>query len=134
MGLVAYDIATLIAEAELSWSAVGTDVFIGNLPDTPDDCCKVSPTTGRPPTLTTEMEIPGIQVIIRDTVFADAYKGANNLYKYMHQKCLPEITGTTRNIYFIEVTGAPIYLGQDQKQRHLFSINALIYTETAYEV
>lgn len=131
MGTPAEDIAQYLVDGEI-FSAVGTDIYIGQMPDTPDTSAKVTPTTGRPPVLVGEAEIPGLQITVRNSVFQTGYDKINDVMKQLHRTTVPEITGTTRNYYFMEALGSPSYIGMDEKQRHLFTLNILVYTDMAW--
>ena len=113
------DIAEHIEDA--GHGTVATDMFVGFMPDSPDNCVVVTQTGGTPPEVTVDLEYPGVQVRVRNTSQATGKALMNTIYKLLHQ-----VTNTTieaRLYHSILATQSPSYLGKDQKNRALFVCN-----------
>lgn len=105
----------------LGRATVGTDLFIGFLPDTPDDCIVVRATQGLPPNVIVDLEQPGFQIMLRNTDHDTGWAAADTIRTDLHQ-----LTHTTVNgiVYKrIDAVGSVTYIGRDEKERTLWSIN-----------
>ena len=102
-----------------SFGTVGTDIFIGDYTDTPDDQISVVSYTGTGPEVVTRIEYPGLQINVRSADFSTGEETMNEIYAAFHQ-----LTHTTLNSTFyprFDATGSPIYLGRDAVRRHMFT-------------
>jgi len=114
------DIATYLSTSTSTWT-LGTNIFAGNMPYTPDTCCSVTQTQGLPPSKTTDMEFPGFQVKVRAAAYATAFTRINDILDALHR--LTNTTVGSNLCYWIEAQGSPSYLGRDQANRALFTCN-----------
>ena len=114
------DIATYLSTSTSTWT-LGTNIFAGNMPYTPNTCCSVTQTQGLPPQKTTDMEFPGFQVKVRAAAYTTAQSLINDIFDALHR--LTNTTMSGRVYYWIEAQGGPSYLGRDQANRALFSCN-----------
>lgn len=105
----------------LGRATVGTDMFIGFLPDTPDDCIVVRATQGLPPNVIVDLEQPGFQVTVRNTDHDTGWAALDTIKNDLHQ-----LTHTTLNglLYKrIDAVGSVAYLGRDEKERTSWTVN-----------
>lgn len=105
----------------LGRGTVGTDMFIGFMPDTPDDCIVVRATSGLPPNVIVDLEQPGFQITVRNTDHDAGWLAADTIKTDLHQ-----LTHTTLNgrLYKrIDANGSVTYISRDEKERTLWSVN-----------
>lgn len=122
---VAHDIAEYLEDQTIG--TVGTDIFVGIMPNTPDDCIVIWPYAGQPPDIIWDGEYPSINVKVRNTA---QDTGWTKIYSIM--KALHKLTNTTieSTLYHrIEAMGSPAYLERDQNNRYIFNINFSIIKE-----
>ncbi|ABB15430.1 minor capsid protein [Carboxydothermus hydrogenoformans] len=93
------------------------DMFVGIMPDTPDDCVALFETGGFKPELVTAalVEYPTFQVMVRGSEYQSARQRINEIYKTLH--------GNTSIFYLIAAQQSPAYLGTDKNGRYEFSVN-----------
>ena len=113
-------------------TAVGTDIFIGEFQDDPDDQIVLTPTQGMPPDSTTALEIPGLQIRVRNSSFSDGFDKVNDIYNELHKTVDTTISGT--RYQWIEAQGSPSYLGlagpdSEGNPRYMFVCNFLLYKD-----
>ena len=102
--------------------AFGTNVFIGTMPDTPDLCVGLYDTGGYPPDeAQSGTYYPTLQIRVRGGAYRAAYLVAQSIRNSLHQ-ITNETYNSTRYIY-IFASGDVLYIGKDDKDRPLFSIN-----------
>ena len=105
-----------------SVGTVGTDIFVGFMPDTPDTCIGVYEYAGMPPDVVAEeYELAGIQVKVRADAQEDAYDLAYDCLKALHMVKTTTIEGVY--YYLIEALGSPNQIGRDKNARAQFTIN-----------
>ncbi len=63
---------------------VGTDIFLGLMPDQPDNCIALFEYAGSPPDLHWNGEYPGLQVRVRNTSYAAARSKIGDIVKKLH--------------------------------------------------
>jgi hypothetical protein len=105
----------------LGRATVGTDMFIGFMPDNPDDCIVVRATQGLPPNVIVNLEQPGFQVMVRNVDHDAGRLAVDTIKTDLHQ-----LTHTTLNglLYKrIDATGSYTFIGRDEKERTLWSVN-----------
>ena len=116
------DLAEHIEDA--GHATVGTDMFVGFMPDSPDNCIVLTLTGGMAPEITVDLEYPGVQVRLRNASHGTGKALINTIYSLLHQ-----ITNTTiegRMYHSVLATQGPSYLGKDQKDRAVFVCNFAI--------
>lgn len=114
----------LILEADSSLALeFGTDLFIGEMPETPDECASLMDTGGLEPT-TGPLYYPMAQALVRAGV--GQYSNASNL-AYGVLDALNRYSGQpdSSGYYYTGIwpVGEPVFLGTDEKNRPMFSIN-----------
>ena len=63
---------------------VGTDIFLGLMPDQPDNCIALFEYAGSPPDLHWNGEYPGLQVRVRNKSYAAARTKIGDIVKELH--------------------------------------------------
>ena len=63
---------------------VGTDIFLGLMPDQPDNCVSLFEYAGSPPDLHWAGEYPGLQVRVRGTSYEAARSKIGDIVKKLH--------------------------------------------------
>jgi hypothetical protein len=103
-------------------------IYIGRLPDGPDDCVALFEYAGRPPYTLIAVDTPGLQVKIRgaagDNDYQDARARAQTILNTLHD-IKNVLINSTRYIH-VQAQGTPGPLGRDQAERPIFNINFLV--------
>jgi len=103
----------------------GTDLFIGSMPDVPDECiCIYDSGGGRPfPDASRVDEFPRVMIEVRGKInqYEESYALCRSITTALHGKHNVTIGGT-RYISVFQVS-EPINLGQDDRGRYKWSIN-----------
>ncbi len=107
----------------------GADLFIGQLPPSPDDCIALFEYAGEPPDLHWPGEYPGLQVICRGNKY-NACRGKIELVKNTLHGVTEEIINGTRYL-LIQARQSPESMGKDENGRQLFVINLRIIKEVS---
>ena len=110
---------------DLGHGTVGTDIFVGWMPDSPDNCIVVTATGGQPPEMCVELESPGFQVRVRNTSSSAGWTAANNILDDLHD--LTNTTIESRMYHYIKAQQSVNRLGKDGQDRSLFSINFIAF-------
>lgn len=125
-------IGTILQAAAVG--TVGTDIFKGTMPETPDACIAIYEYGSQSPERImggvgnmVSCEIPAFQVCVRgdnEHQTAGAYLAARNLIDDAFQ-ALDGYSGTSESsvIYSILAVGAPEFLKRDENQRPYFICN-----------
>lgn len=100
---------------------VGTDLFKGLLPDTPDACVALFETPGGPPGLTDSIDLRSFQVRTRAAGYSDARQKCEDIFALLHG--LHEQTLSGARYVLVAAKQAPFSLGRDDRQRHEFAAN-----------
>jgi len=108
---------------------VGTDIFYGFMPDTPDNCIALFEYAGSPPDLHWDGEYPGLQVRVRNKSYAAGREKIEQAKNTLHG--LTEQTlGTTRYL-LIKAKQSPESLGRDANNRTEWVVNFTIIKEVS---
>jgi len=122
----AEDIKTLLDNSSSCGLTFGTDLFIGLMPDGPDLCASVTDAPGLPPSPTLYYS-EFVHILVRGGVggYSEAASLAEDIGAVLH-----EYTGTPAGSDFyyagVWLTGSPAFIGVDDKNRPMFSINLRI--------
>jgi len=103
---------------------IGTNIFTSQMPSDPSKAICVYQTSGRKPDPVETTEYPGIQIIVRDTVAADAEALADQIFQLLAGAI--NLTINTRAYHWIEAQGSPINIGQDDLLRVAFTISFVV--------
>ena len=122
------DIAEYLEDQSVG--TVGTNIFVGQMPDAPDECIAVMIYGGTAPDEVTEdMESPGLQVLIRCAKddFADGLTLAYSVFNALHG--VTDTTIESTYYYRISANQSPAQMGVDGNDRPLFVINFTVLKE-----
>ncbi len=106
---------------------VGTNIFVGRLPETPDTCIALYDYGGSPPDLCWEGDYPSLQVRVRDDDYLTGWTTANTIKTTLHN--LTYQTIETHLYYHIRARHDPEYMGRDANDNVEFVINFEIIKE-----
>lgn len=110
---------------------VGTDIFIGHMPDSPANCIAVIQSGGEPPELVgqinDQIERPRLVVRVRNTSYASGAAKANSVLKALHTA--GEVSLNGHRYLFIRAVGSVNQLGRDHELRSLFSVEFVVIKE-----
>ena len=106
---------------------LGTDLFLGLMPDQPDNCIALFEYAGSPPDLHWNGEYPGLQVRVRDKSYPAGKAKIKQIVRVLHG--LHEtVLGGTRYL-LVKARGSPEVLMRDENNRIEFFINFEIIKE-----
>ena len=125
------DIGTYLNAASISTQdlTLGTNLFLGRLPETPDTCVGIIQTAGVAPTDTfgtsfPPLETQGLQTLVRATTYATAEALAVDVMKSLASVDNQTLTST---LYLkIEAQQSPFALERDNQERLVMSCNFLV--------
>jgi len=127
------DIAAVIDSNSVTFT-LGTNLFIGRLPDDPDLCCAIYQYGGEEPLKTMggdampPIEEPRIQVIIRATGYATAQSTITTIWGYLEAILNENLTGD--RYLRVSAVQSPFPLERDSQDRILFAQNFRVQKET----
>lgn len=124
--MIMTDVAAKIVSLGLG-TAVGTDVFKGQMPDTPDVCIGVHAYGGAAPDDVLGVEYPKFQLEVRSTSPEAAYAKAYGLMKGFY--ALTNTTLGSTSYYRITADQDPVPNGKDAKGRWTYTVNFTVYKE-----
>jgi len=108
--------------------AVGTDIFLGLMPDQPDNCIALFEYAGSPPDLHWPGEYPGLQVRVRDKSYAAARSKIREVMAALHGLHEQTLSGT--RYLLIKARGSPEILKRDASNRIELVLNFEIIKES----
>tara|TARA_R100000479_G_C6320102_1_gene177366 strand:+ start:92 stop:496 length:405 start_codon:yes stop_codon:yes gene_type:complete len=125
------DVGTYLAAASISTQdlTLGTNLFLGRLPDSPDTCVGLVQTAGVAPTDTFGTSFPpvetqGLQVLSRAGAYVTAEALGVDIFKSLTAVDNQTLTST---LYLkIEATQSPFALERDTQERVVIACNYLI--------
>lgn len=104
------------------------NIFMGVLPQSPDQVIAVTPTGGNPSSMKCQYDSPSVQVVVRGT--ADprtGYSKALDVYGVMHGfGSKPFVSGGHWVVMCEGVQSDPASLGPDENNRFRYSLNFII--------
>ena len=106
---------------------VGTDIFLGLMPDQPDNCVALYEYAGSPPDLHWNGEYPGLQVRVRSTSYSGGRAKIGEIVDLLHGLHEQELSGT--RYLLIKARGSPEVLKRDGSNRIEFLVNFEIIKE-----
>lgn len=113
--------------ATKSIGTVGTDIFLGLMPDQPDNCVALYEYAGSPPDLHWNGEYPGLQVRVRNKSYAAARTKIGEVMEKLHG--LHEQTLSDTRYLLIKARGSPEVLKRDNNNRVELFVNFEIIKE-----
>ena len=106
---------------------VGTDIFLGLMPDQPDNCIALFEYAGSPLDLHWNGEYPGLQVRVRDKSYAAARTKIGEVMEKLHGLHEQTLSGT--RYLLIKARGSPEILKRDNNNRVELFVNFEIIKE-----
>ena len=106
---------------------LGTNLFLGRMPDSPDTCVAIYETGGNAPTdvfggnTAPPIENAGLMCHTRASSYSDCQSLAVDIMKTLTKVINETLTGTT--YYKIEANQSPFGLERDEEERMIFSCN-----------
>lgn len=113
--------------ATKSIGTVGTDIFLGLMPDQPDNCIALFEYAGSPPDLHWNGEYPGLQVRVRNKIYAAARTKIGEAMTALHGLHEQTLSGT--RYLLIKARGSPEVLKRDANNRVELFVNFEIIKE-----
>ena len=114
--------------ATKSIGTVGTDIFLGLMPDEPDNCIALFEYAGSPPDLHWNGEYPGLQVRVRNKSYAAARSKIGEVIEKLHGLHEQTLSGT--RYLLIRARGSPEVLKRDASNRVELFVNFEIIKES----
>lgn len=111
-----------------SIGTVGTDIFLGLIPDQPDNCIALFEYAGSPPDLHWNGEYPGLQVRVRNKSYAAARSKIGEAMQKLHGLHEQTLSGT--RYLLIKARGSPEILKRDTNNRVELVLNLEIIKES----
>ena len=105
----------------------GTDMFLGLMPDQPDNCIALFEYAGSPPDLHWNGEYPGLQVRVRNKSYAAARTKIGEVMAKLHGLYEQTLSGT--RYLLIKARGSPEVLKRDNNNRVELFVNFEIIKE-----
>jgi hypothetical protein len=113
--------------ATKSIGTVGADIFLGLMPDQPDNCIALFEYAGSPPDLHWNGEYPGLQVRVRNKSYAAARTKIGEVMAELHG-LHEQVLNDTRYL-LIKARGSPEVLKRDNNNRVELFVNFEIIKE-----
>lgn len=123
MAILLNDIALYLAANAVG--TIGTNLFWGSLPDSPDSCVSLIQSTG-----SGSVHAPSVIRIVSTLVRGKDYTAtgalANQIYSLFHNKLnmLTGVVGTTHAVGFSRMEQLPMHIGKDPQSRHVWSLTS----------
>lgn len=102
---------------------LGTDLFQGHLPSSPDNCVAVFETGGSQPNKDLPLNHPSFQVIVRNKSYATGRDKLESVRTALHRKFNTSLVSGQTFAYYILATSEGGHIGRDESGRDEFSIN-----------
>jgi hypothetical protein len=106
---------------------LGTNIFLGMIPDEPDNCIALFEYAGSPPDLHWNGEYPGLQVRVRNKSYAAARTKIGEVMEKLHGLHEQTLSGT--RYLLIKARGSPEVLKRDNNNRVELFVNFEIIKE-----
>lgn len=103
---------------DLGVGTVGTNLFLGEMPESPNSCIALYQYAGETPITTHDggvIEKPGLQVKVRDPVYATGMAKIGSIFDALHKLANTRLEGTGYLSFF--AVQSPYPLGRDASNR-----------------
>lgn len=120
MALLLDDIASYL-------ETIGSDIFKGYLPEQPDNCIALFEYAGEPPDLHSNVEYPGLQVLVRSKSYATGRQKIEKVKSILHGVAETMING--HRYLLISARQSPEALPRDENGRVIFVCNFRVIKE-----
>jgi hypothetical protein len=104
--------------------ALGTNLFLSLMPESPDNCMAVYENSGAPPLYTfgaTRLVRPEMQIYVRNTSYEQGRSDCQEVFEIFVD--LTETTVNDKVYHRVEPNGSPGLISRDDNGRCLFSMN-----------
>ena len=124
------ELAAYLATTGVGYSTVGTDIFKGFLPDTPDSCLSVYEYAGLPSQKAMQLgagqavvERPRVQITCRGTArdYSTPRSNAKTVWQRLDGLGAQDMSAIT--YLFVEALGSPFELMRDENERVVIACN-----------
>lgn len=119
------DIAQLLQVGGVG--TLGVDIFLGQLPASPDNVAAVYEYAGEPPELHSNIEFPSVQVLVRDRTYSAGRQRIGQVLTTLHGFHETVVSG--KRYLLIKANQSPAFLERDDNNRVIFVINFTIFKE-----
>lgn len=123
--MTATDIAFYLEEQGLGDTK--SDIFVGLMPDKPDNCIALFEYAGSPPDLHWNGEYPGLQVRVRNKSYGAGREKIGKIMGLLHGLHESELSGT--RYLLVKARGSPEVLKRDNNNRIEWFVNFEIIKE-----
>lgn len=106
---------------------LGTDIFLGQLPASSDNVIAVFEYAGEPPDLHSNIEYPGLQIMVRNKSYDAGRQKIEQIRNVLHG-----VTETVINLHrylLIRANQSPAFLQRDENNRAIFVCNFRVIKE-----
>lgn len=100
---------------------LGTDIFLGQLPASPDNVVAVFEYAGEPPDLHWPGEYPGLQILVRNKSYEAGRQKIEQVKNILHG--LAETVVNNHRYLLIRANQSPAFLQRDENNRAIFVCN-----------
>lgn len=107
----------------LGMGTMGSNIFLGHLPPSPDNAITVLDTGGVEPDRELPIDNPTFQVIVRNTDYETGYNNLLAIKEALHKKANWQIYENGKYYYYIFALSNGGHIGRDDNGRDEFSIN-----------
>jgi hypothetical protein len=132
------DIASYLADQMSTGWAVGTNIFKGRMPDTPDTCIALIEVLGFEPPAETfgasgsfNWERPQIQIVSRAGKLDYETARTNSETAYQKLRSVYGTLSTSSGVEFhlLDIRSSPYYQGEDDNSRHILSFTVDVWKD-----
>ena len=122
MAALEHEIAQFLALNSLG--VIGTDLFYGGLPDSPDSCITVLSPTGSG-SVHASATVQYVSILLRGTDYTTVGALADLVYLMVHnvENLLNGVVGAAHVVGFSKAERIPMFVGRDPQGRCLWSIS-----------
>lgn len=124
MNAASKDVALMLEEESAMSLVFGTNLFLGQEPDKPNNCVTIFDTPSLPPQLTMDKakyEYPSVQIRVRNVSYISAQGLAQDIMDQLHGRANETWGGSLYTV--ITCTGSPSLLDWDENNRVRFILN-----------
>lgn len=106
---------------------VGTDIFLGQLPATPDNVIALFEYAGEPPDLHWPGEYPSLQILVRNKSYDAGRQKIEQVKNILHG--MAETVINSHRFLLIRANQSPFLLERDENSRAIFVCNFRVIKE-----
>lgn len=102
---------------------IGSNIFLGFNPETPDNCLCVIDTGGVKPSIDIPDKMPTFQVVIRNTDYENGQTNLETVRSTLHQHRNAVLVSGQTYFYYIYLISEGGHIGRDENGRDVWSVN-----------